>query len=50
MAGAERRHPAYKQLSRVSGQANALTNEEVLRRIKELKLDEKLADPLTHMN
>lgn len=43
MADAEqiRTHSAYKQLSRISGQANALTEEEVLKRIRELKLDER---------
>lgn len=36
-----RTHSAYKQLSRISGQTNALTKEEVLKRIRELKLDER---------
>ena len=32
---------AYKQLSRVSGQANAMSTEELQAKLRELKLDEQ---------
>ena len=44
-----RTHPAYKQISRVSGQVRAMEEDEVLKRLGELKLDERLNDGLSKM-
>ena len=41
MAAEKRSHTAYKQLSRVSGQANAMSTEELQAKLRELKLDEQ---------